>query len=101
MLAHSCHGAHSNLGQASKTSPQCAAQDARNKPAAPWERMANDTGGKDERLREHRIGHFRLQACGGCDCDARIAFATAFTLGDIRICWDGCWCDGGKADLES
>ena len=55
----------------------------------------NDTGGKDERLREHRIGHFRLQACGGCDCDARIAFATAFTLGDIRICWDGCWCDGG------
>jgi hypothetical protein len=60
----------------------------------------NDTGGKDERLREHRIGHFRLQACGGCDCDARIAFATAFTLGDIRICWDGCWCDGGKADLE-
>src|SRR6516164_9873354 len=29
MLAHSCHRAHSNLGQASKTSPQCAAQQAR------------------------------------------------------------------------
>ena len=28
----------------------------------------NDTGGKDERLREHRIGHFRFQARGRCDC---------------------------------
>src|SRR5260370_36338396 len=36
----------------------------------------NDTGGKDERLREHRIGHFRLQACGGRGDDVPVAFAS-------------------------
>ena len=58
-------------------------------------RMA--TGGKkDERLREHRIGHFRFQACGGCDCDGRVVFGAAF----IPIRRDGYRRNGGKADLE-
>ena len=61
----------------------------------------NDTGGKDERLREHRIGHFRFQACGGCDCGGWIVFATAFIPGDIRIRRHSCRRNGGKADLES
>ncbi len=68
----------------------------------------NDTGGKDERLREHRIGHFRFQACGGCDGGGRIAFVTAFIPGDIRtipgdirIRRDGRRRNGGKTDLES
>jgi hypothetical protein len=60
----------------------------------------NDTGGQDERLREHRIGHFRFQARGGCDCDGRIVFASAFIPGDIHIRRDGCRRNGGKADLE-
>jgi hypothetical protein len=61
----------------------------------------DDTGGQDERLREHRIGHFRFQACGECDCGGRIVFATGFITHDVRIRRDGCRRNGGKADLES
>jgi hypothetical protein len=57
-------------------------------------RMA--TGGKDERLREHRIGHFRFQACGGCVCDGRVVFGAGF----IPIRRDGYRRNGGQADLE-
>jgi hypothetical protein len=66
-----------------------------------WEGRANDPGGKDERLREHRIGHFRFQACGGCDCGGRTGFAITFIPGGIRIRRDGCRRNGGKADFES
>src|SRR5262249_29932961 len=44
-----------------------APHEMRTSPRCRWEGRANDPGGKDERLREHRIGHFRFQACGGCD----------------------------------
>ena len=67
----------------------------RNKRAAPWGGWQQED--KDERLREHRIGHFRFQACGGCDCDGRVVFGTAF----IPIRRDGYRRNGGKADLES
>src|SRR6516164_931852 len=40
MLAHSCHQAHTNLGQAFKTPPLCAARDAQEQPAVPWEGSA-------------------------------------------------------------
>ncbi len=45
----------------------------------------NDTGGKDERLREHRIGHLRFQACGDCDWRGRIVFAIGFIPSAVRI----------------
>jgi len=81
----------------------------RNRPAVPLGGQGNDTGGKDERLREHRIGHFWFQARGGCDCGGRTVFAIAFITHDIRIrsacrrnrSRRACGRTGGKADLES
>src|SRR5215813_1636361 len=57
MLAHSCHQAHSNLasGIENLSTMHCATC-ARTSPRCRWEGRANDTGEKDERLREHRIG---------------------------------------------
>src|SRR5262249_56978294 len=100
MLAYSCHQAHSNLGSGIETSPPFAARDAQEQARGPMGGGRNDTGGKDERLREYRIGHFWLQARGGCDCGGRIGFGSTFIPGDIRIPAPS-WRNGGKARLET
>jgi hypothetical protein len=102
MLAYSCLQAHSNLA-IEKTSPRCVTQDAQEQARGAMGRMA--TGGKDERLREHRIGHFRFQACGGYGCDGWVVFGTVFIPirrdgYRIPIRRDGYRRNGGKADLE-
>ena len=39
---------------------------------------AKAAGGKHQRLREHRIGYFRFQACGGCDARGDAVLIGAF-----------------------
>src|SRR6516164_4666427 len=80
MLAHSCHQAHSNLASGIEN---LSTMRRAIWPAVPLGGQGNDTGGKDERLREHRIGHFRFQARGGCDCGGRTVFAIAFVTHDV------------------
>jgi hypothetical protein len=72
-----------------------------NKPAVPPRaREQRQAGGKDERLRKHRIGHLRLQACGGCDHRGWIAFAIPFIPNAVRV-RDTRGRSGGKADLKN
>jgi hypothetical protein len=73
----------------------------KNKPAVPLGGESNDTGGEDERLRQHRIGHFRFQACGECDSGSGTIVDTGFIHGAIHICGDVRRFSGRKADLES
>ena len=43
-----------------------------------WSQRQRQAGGKNERLRQHRIGHFRFQACGGCDARGDAVIISAF-----------------------
>jgi hypothetical protein len=72
-----------------------------NKPAVALRaREQQQAGEKNERLREHRIGHLRFQACGDWDWRGRIVFAIGFIAGAVRI-RDACRRDSRKDDLEN
>src|SRR6187200_1526872 len=45
------------------------------------------SGGKHERVRKYRIGHFWFQTCGDRDADDRDGRDAAFVEGDARVRW--------------
>jgi hypothetical protein len=63
-------------------------------------RKTANVGGRNECLRQHRIGYFRLQARGACDWGGRIAFATAFIVRDSSIA-EACGRRRGACDWGS
>jgi hypothetical protein len=92
-------GLKQNSQSGIEPSPHRRARCAGTSPAVPLgTREGYDIGGKDERFWQHRIGHFRFQACG--ECDTGIRFASLLISLDIRV-GGACWHNGGQADLES